>query len=77
MGEVNNFCPHCGSENVMALEVQFEFEDSELQFEIEDNKEESDGIEIYLEPDNILYYSCGECHSEWKPTGQPCIFGTA
>lgn len=73
MGSVDNFCPHCGSENVMALEVQFEFDD---EVEFDSDNESDDDFEIVLETDNVLYYSCGDCHSEWKPTGQPQIFGT-
>ena len=62
MKELDNYCPHCGSQNVQIMEVNFEFFD-DVSLELDNNPLEN----VQLEAENVLYYICGDCSSEWKP----------
>ena len=53
MGTIDKYCPHCGSQKVFKVEIDFEFEG---------------GLNLTLEHEaEALWYECGDCHSEWEP----------
>lgn len=52
MGNISNYCPHCGSQKVYTVEIDFQVE-GDLSFTLESENEE-------------LWYECGDCHSEWE-----------
>lgn len=51
MGTIDKYCPHCGSQKVFKVEIEFEGNFS-MVLETEDS---------------TLWYECGDCHSEWEP----------
>ena len=51
MGTIDKYCPHCGSEKVFKMEIEFE---GIFEFTLETEE-------------GTLWYECGDCHSEWEP----------
>jgi transposase-like protein len=51
VGSIDKYCPHCGSEKVFVVELEFE---GNFSFQLEHDSAP-------------LWYECGDCHSEWEP----------
>jgi transposase-like protein len=56
MGNISNYCPSCGSQKVYVVEVEFE---GNISY-------------VFEHENNVLWYECGDCHSEWEAHKHLC-----